>query len=149
VTVLTLAKTRDAPLCHTRTVPERSAQNSLPSGANARAVAKLAAMVPLGAGSFDGVVHALGIGVLGGAVGVGVGVTTAVALRVAVGLGVDPHPAMTIVAPASAAHRRTPIDRSADSGSGLLLDFSRGDLAEMLACPAIDGVDHPLQVDAC
>ena len=87
MTVLTRAKTRDTPFCHTRTVPERSAQNSLPSGAKARAVAKLAAMVPLGAGSFEGAAHALGVGVLVGEFAVGVAVTTAVAL----GLGRRPR----------------------------------------------------------
>ena len=43
VTVLTLANTRGAPFWYTITLPARSVQNRRPSGANARAVGKLAA----------------------------------------------------------------------------------------------------------
>jgi len=46
--VFTLANVRAAPSCQLLTVPERSAQKSLPSGAKASAVAKLAAIFPLG-----------------------------------------------------------------------------------------------------
>src|SRR5260370_5329698 len=50
------ANTRLAPPCHTRTVPERSAKNSRPSGAKASAVGKLAAMVWAG-GSWGATRH--------------------------------------------------------------------------------------------
>src|SRR5580704_2778124 len=111
VTVLTLAKILDAPFCQTRTVPERSAQKSLPSGANARAVAKLAGMVPLGAGSFDRATHAFGVGE-GVAVtttpSVGVGVASGVTLGEGRGV-VDPQAEASTATPASASRRRIPV----------------------------------------
>lgn len=146
VTVLTLAKTLDAPFCQTRTVPERSAQNSLPSGANARAVAKLAGMEPLGAGSPDCATQAL-------AVGDGVPVTNAT-VGVATGVGVavdfvgDPQAATSRARPAAAAIRRRPGDRSADRELRLLVMVRRCDDVEMFAGPCINGIDHALQVDA-
>jgi hypothetical protein len=48
VTVFTVANVRAPPSCHALTVPDRSVQKSRPSGAKARAVAKLAAIFPLG-----------------------------------------------------------------------------------------------------
>ena len=144
VTVLIFANTRDVPFCHTRTVPERSAQNSLPSGAKASAVAKLAGMVPPGSGSLDGATHGL-------AVGDGVALTCAVGVACDVTLGVDrgvePQAAASTTRPASAARRRIPMERSADREARLLVSLAGGDI-EMFAPPGIDGVDHALQVDA-
>ena len=143
VTVRTLAKTLDAPFCQTLTVPERSTQKSLPSGANDKAVAKLPAMVPCGAGSLDGATHASavaeGVTVGGNNVGVATGVT------LADGRGVDPQAAASTATPAIASRRRILVDRSADSGARLLVGHDDG--AEVFACPRTDRIDHPLEVD--
>ena len=86
---MTEANALAAPFWNTRTVPPRSAKNSRPSGAKARAVAKSAAIVPEGgdcAGSAHGdavVVVALRVVVVGAAVVVGAG-----ALAVVVGAAV-------------------------------------------------------------
>src|ERR1017187_8033344 len=126
---MTLAKTRDAPPCHTRTVPERSAQNSRPSGANARAVAKLAGIVPLGVGSFDGAAHASAVGDGVPVTGCAVGVVRGVALAVGRGL-VDPQAAASTARPARGARRRIPLDRSADSDARLSGGIGGGDDVE-------------------
>jgi hypothetical protein len=142
VTVLTRAKTLDAPFCQILTVPERSAQNSLPSGANARAVANLAPMVPLGAGSFEGATQGFVVGAGVPVTTPSVGVTSGVTLGDGRGV-VDPQAAASTATPASASRRRIPIGRSADSGARLLF----GDDGEVFACPGTDRIDHPLEVD--
>jgi hypothetical protein len=87
--VRTLANTLLAPCCQTRTVPERSVQNSRPSGAKASDVAKFAAMVPLGAGSPGEATQALAVGV--GVAATGAEVDRCVALEV--GAVVEPQAA--------------------------------------------------------
>ncbi|HEY8202288.1 MAG TPA: hypothetical protein VII47_13165, partial [Actinomycetota bacterium] len=64
-----MAKTRAEPSCHTRIVPERSAQNSRLSGATASAVGKVAAMDAGGAGWGPTVQGLAGGGAAAGALG--------------------------------------------------------------------------------
>src|SRR5580704_5105183 len=103
-------------------------------------------MVPLGVGSLAGATHGL-------AVGVGVEVTTPavdVGCGLALGLGreVDPHATARAAMAASTARRLKPIARSDGSFGRLLLGVTRRDVFQMFASPCIDGIDHPLQVNA-
>jgi zinc/manganese transport system substrate-binding protein/manganese/iron transport system substrate-binding protein len=79
VTVGTVANVETAPSWNTRTRPPRSAKKSRPSGAKARAVAKVAAMAPVG-GDCDPTAH----GPVGGGAAVGAVVAGA---RVVAGAG--------------------------------------------------------------
>jgi hypothetical protein len=101
----------------------------------------------VGAGSPDGVTQAFGVGV---------GVTSP-AVGVAEGLGlvrgvVEPHAATTISTLRRATRRRITYQRLADRD--VLVLFGTGGNrfggfdVEVLAAPAVDLVDHALQVDA-
>src|SRR5688572_5686124 len=85
MTVGTLANSLTAPSWKTRTAPDRSAKNSRPSGAKARAVALLAVRVPVGG--------ACGRMAQGSATGTAVVAVAAVVAVVAAGAVVDDEPA--------------------------------------------------------
>jgi hypothetical protein len=83
------------------------------------------------------------------AVGVAVAVTggdVSPGVGLGVARGVEPHAAMNTTAQVRAIRGRTTPPRLADGGCRLL-SGARNGLYQVFASPAVDGVDHALQVD--